>query len=230
MATVRELINDSLIELGVVASDTPLDDSDALIGFRESNRMLGTWSNDRVMIYAITGLPLTLVAGTASYSTSLLGARPVRVEDQKIVDSNSVVYPLAFVPYESFNAIAYPPAPGIPRLVLRQPNFPQDTYTFYPTPIGGLVAHFYAWSQLTAFATIGDTVTLPPGYEDCIVKNLAIRLAPSFRTQARPETIESARAALAGVMAANLPDVELSLAHVPVAHSASFNWYSGEST
>jgi hypothetical protein len=49
----------------------------------------------------------------------------------------------------------------------------------YPLPDKAYTLYLDAWYQFTRYAK-GDTVSLPVGYEDLIVYNLAVRVAPDF--------------------------------------------------
>jgi hypothetical protein len=53
------------------------------------------------------------------------------------------------------------------------------------------------------FADINATVSLPPGYERMIVKNLAVELAPSYDATVSDQLQRQAQDALAVVLRAN---------------------------
>ncbi|HET8644058.1 MAG TPA: hypothetical protein VFO85_01140, partial [Vicinamibacteria bacterium] len=45
----------------------------------------------------------------------------------------------------------------------------------------------YTPTQISRFASLDALVSLPPGYEEMLVSNLAVRLCPSYSRSASPE-------------------------------------------
>ena len=50
--------------------------------------------------------------------------------------------------------------------------------------------------MVIAFATYATDVVMPPGYEQALIKNLAVDVAPSFDVTPSPLTIKSAQNSL----------------------------------
>ena len=67
----------------------------------------------------------------------------------------------------------------------------------------------YYHAALSDYAAISDTVTVPDGYEQFLVKNLAMELAPSFQRQVSPELRFQAMEARRMVTRSNQRAVEL---------------------
>jgi hypothetical protein len=232
MATVRDIISDACQLVGILGQGEAQTDADAQLCLREANRMLGTWSNNRSLVFEIRDRTLALTSGTGAYSSALLGARPIKIENQSIYDSNGVQYPLTQVGVDVWTSIAYPASPGIPYWLYIAPGYPATVYNLFPVPIGGLTLHLYAWEQLTAFASLNTTIALPPGYEDALVYNLAVRFAPIFKKEAQASVIATAGETKLMIETVNLPLVESSLAMVPTSQSNNgyFDWRSGDPT
>lgn len=92
------------------------------------------------------------------------------------------------------------------------PTYPFGTLQLWPTPTGSdLSVAVYAPEQVQAFVTLDDTLTLPPGYERMIVKNLALELCPALEKQPSPLLVRQAADSLASVKRANRRDSDLSL-------------------
>jgi hypothetical protein len=69
----------------------------------------------------------------------------------------------------------------IPTLLAADTAYPLINVRVYPAPAypAGQVELAY-WVPLTSFVTVGDTVSLPTGWEDMLHFNLAVRLAPQY--------------------------------------------------
>ena len=85
-------------------------------------------------------------------------------------------------------------------------NYPAATINLWPVPGTGTSIEIHSLQQFTAFAALADTVSLPPGYEEAIRFNLAVKLAPEY---GRPldavvaANAQQSKAALAALNAAN---------------------------
>lgn len=91
------------------------------------------------------------------------------------------------------------------------PTYPFGTLTFWPVLTGTtLQAAIYAPEQVQSFSTLDDTVSLPPGYERMIVKNLAVELCPSFERQPSALLVQQAMQSLGAVKRVNRRVADLS--------------------
>lgn len=91
------------------------------------------------------------------------------------------------------------------------PTYPFGTLTFWPVPTGDtLQAAIYAPQQVTAFSGLDDTVSLPPGYERMIVKNLAVEICPAFERQPSPLLMQQAMQSMGAVKKVNRRIADLS--------------------
>jgi hypothetical protein len=160
--------------------------------------MLDTWANDGLMVHARTQETIALTAGDATYTTLNLSTatRPAAVEDLgAFTRLAGVDEPLEMVSREQFARIAYKTAEGLPAVCWYEPAMANGLFEFYPTPYAAMTAYFFVRRVLTGTLLLGTTVSLPPGYEEAIVNNLAIRGAPSFGMTAPREVQEIARSA-----------------------------------
>lgn len=180
--TGRDLISASLRLIGVKASGESLEASEATDGLASLNRMIGSWSNEGLLIHAITAeTPLTLTAGDASITMGASGditTRPQSIE-KAVIRSGSMDYPLSPMTLEEYSSISNKSTQGIPDRYYDDGAYPQRTITFYPVPSSAY--SFVPWTKraLTAL-TLDADISLPPGYEDALTYNLSIRLAPEY--------------------------------------------------
>lgn len=85
-----------------------------------------------------------------------------------------------------------------------EPTYPNGTLTLWPVPTGsGYEIAIYTTTRVPRFETLDDTVSLPDGYEEMIVQNMALRLCPSYKIQPSPLTVKFAADSLAAVKRAN---------------------------
>lgn len=90
------------------------------------------------------------------------------------------------------------------------PTFPNGTLSFWPIPTGsGLKAAIYVPTQLVAFTDLGQEALLFPGYENMIVKNLALDLCPSYNRKPHPVLVGNAKESKAAVKRANTRTTEM---------------------
>lgn len=184
MATVQQVINRSLRILGVLASGaSPTSDetSDALFAL---NAMLGSWRNEKLMVYALQDISITLISGTASYTIGATGGtvttNPVKIESARVTVSN-YDYPVELIDDKQYNAITDKTSQSsYPDKLYWNHSQANGTAYVWPVPNAANTLKLSVWTPLTAFAAASDTITLPPGYEDAFASNLAIQIAPEY--------------------------------------------------
>ena len=192
MATGRDLVTASLKKIGALAPSESLASSEASDGLAELNRMIASWSNDGLLLHAITAeTPLTLTAGDGTYTLGASGditTRPQKIESALIRDG-STDYPVDILTLEEFAAITQKSTQSTyPSALYDDGGFPQRTITLYPVPSAAHKLVLFTKRALTAIATLDTSVSLPPGYEDALIYNLSERLAPEYGKQV-PEIV-----------------------------------------
>lgn len=188
MSTTQQIINRSLRLIGVLASgETPSADesADALTAL---NAMLDAWRTESLMVYALRDETLT-ITGASSYTIGSGGAlntvRPVKIESAYLRLSG-IDYPLHIAQANQWNLIAdKSTTSSIPDWLYYETAFPLGKLWLYPIPDSG-VLHLSTWVPFSAFA-LADSVILPPGYEEAITYQLAMRIAPEYGSQAAQE-------------------------------------------
>lgn len=233
MATVQSLVNRSFRLLGVIASgESPsaAESSDALTAL---NAMLDSWRNDKLMVYALKNISVTLINGTATYTIGATGGTvdtsPVDVESV-FVRQSGIDYglrPLTDAQYQAKSAKSI--TADIPSEYLFTHTHPNATITLYPAPTVANTMYVRVRTPLAALA-LADTFSLPPGYEDAIVYNLAMRLYPEFPTiQINPTVVKIAQESLAGVKRINArPYVAVTQLAGLVGNRRTHDIYAGE--
>ncbi len=189
-----QLVQDVLSEVGAYGVGDNLDNADAQLVLRAINRMVDSWANENHMLYEHFIDSLTMVAGTASYASTLLASalRPVSVESW-YVSLDGVDYPGEIITREEYNNISVKSVTGVPRLMALTARTNTQTMSFYPAPDAAYGLRLTVRLPLAATPiTIATTVILPIGYEQALVKNAAVQVAPSFGRVPSPLLLQQA--------------------------------------
>ena len=197
MATAATIIKRSLRLIGALAAgETPTADEQA-DALEALNAMLDTWRTASLSVYALRDETLTLT-GVASYTIGTGGnlntTRPVHIESayERLNDTD---YPIRIAPASAWYKIAAKSSTSdVAEWLYYEPAYPLGTLYLYPKATTG-VLHLVTWVPLTSYAA-ADSVALPPGYQDAITYNLAVRIAPEYGRPVTPELAAIARDAM----------------------------------
>ncbi len=183
--TGREWVAASLRKIGAIAPGESMDAADAEDGLAEGNRMLASWSNDGLLIHAITAeTPLTLTASDATVTMGAAGdiaTRPLVIERALIRDGTLDLPPLRLLTLDEYAAIPIKSLQSTyPTSLYDDGGYPQRTLMLWPVPSAAMSLVLFTLRALTSITTLDTVVSLPPGYDDALIYNLAIRLAPEY--------------------------------------------------
>lgn len=208
MATAQTLITNAIQTLGVLGDgDTPTA-GELADGLGYLNEMLESWSIDSMMVYQILQESKAITAGTQSITIGSGGTfnttRPVNIQNAFFRDANNLDYQLQIVPQDSYQRIQLKTVQtSYPYVAYYDNAYPLGTLYFYPVPSQNLTLYMNTWQQLQQFATLGTTVSLPPGYAEMIRYQLAIRLASQYGVPVPPTVPNLATNAMARVKKLN---------------------------
>ncbi len=186
--TVGDLINGSLRLLGVLASGEEPTAEEANDCFTALNSMLESWNLERLMVYAITPQTFGLQAGKKTYTMGAGGdfnaLWPTRIEKmtfQYASDGPTMNLPLEMIDLDQYQRLLLPDTQSpIPNRVYVDDSYPLRNLSFYLVPSVGDNVNIFTWDQISAFASLPQVITLPPGYERALRANLALEVAPEF--------------------------------------------------
>lgn len=208
MATIQSKIDRVLRLIGVVAAGETSPVSDSTNALEALNAMLDTWRTDKLMVYALKDISITLINGTATYTIGASGAgttdtAPIRIESAFVRDG-TVDYGLKPITDAQYQAKSEKTITSdIPAEYLLTNTYPNSTVTLYPVPTVANTLKIRVWTPLTSVA-LTDTYAFPPGYEEAIVFNLCMRIYPEYPSiQVNPAVAEIARTSLASVKRLN---------------------------
>jgi len=221
MATLSDVITDALLDLGVLAEGETPTGAQSTQGLRRLVRFLKLCRTENLYIPLIARATATITPSQASFSVGTGGniniVRPglQQVEKVNYLD-NSLATPLELPLGPLLTEAEYEAIPlktqtnSRPIRAYYSPTYPTGTLIPWPISTGAsLLWVFYYHAALADFAAISDTITVPDGYEQFLVKSLAMELAPSFQRETSPELQRQAAEARRMVTRSNQRAVEL---------------------
>lgn len=232
MTTALQIIKRATRLIGVTGIDTPLSSEESADGFEALNSMLGSWANEKLMIYAPTLDVVALTPGQAAYTigpgAGIDTARPTSIDPMSYVLWGNVSYPLVVLTAAEYNAICVKDLDAtIPQAIWYLPTFPNGQITLYGVPSDAMTLYLWSTKPFTAFASVTDVVNLPPGYDEALAYNLAVKIAPEYERSASPDVKTTAVMSKKLLKRTNFEPLPLGFPG-EVLPQRQFNIYSGE--
>lgn len=197
MATARDLIKDALRKIQVLGKGQSLDSDEANDALRALNQMLASWSAEGSLVFAETRETFNL-GSTISYTIGSGGdfdtTRPVFIKSAYTTRSG-IDYPINQIDVNAYDRIPIKDLAGggEPEYLYYDAAYPLATIYLYPRPTGGTIT-LTSVKQLTQFTSLNTIFNFPPEYEEALVYNLAIRLAPEYEREPARQVVKIARA------------------------------------
>lgn len=185
MATALDLITRAMRIIKVYGTGETVSDAEATDGLASLNAMLEDWANENLMLHVAKLNAIVLTPALASYTVGPSGStitdRPVSIDPGTYIEIGGISYPLEVITLDQYNSIALKTLDtSIPQYIYYSPTFPNATVTLYPVPAVTGTLNLWTWKPISTFANLTDVVSMPPGYVNAIVYNLAEYLAPEF--------------------------------------------------
>lgn len=243
--TALELITSSLVMTGALAQGETPNNNDAQDAFVRLNRMVSGWANQRLTIFVTQRNVYSLVANQGTYTIGPSGnfnqSRPIWISYAGLIlttPSPDVEIPLTIYTIKDYwlNAVKDLTS-TLPTALYYNPTFPSSGVTvgmgqiiFWPIPTEVNQVALYTPIQLAEFAALSTDYSLPPGYEDALEYNLAVRLIQAgMGLRANLADIHPmARETLSIVKRANITPVTASIDPALWAARPGWNWRTGQ--
>lgn len=189
MTTAANIINESLMLLGILADGETPSASMSQTALRRLNSMVASFNNESLAIYQVQDETFTLGAGVTSRTIGSGGnfntTWPITILPSSFVrdtvNAPNVDFPLQVVNQAQYNSIVVKSITGpYPQVVYYDRSYPLGRLYFWPVPVSSVSLHLGTWKPLTDFTALTTDMALPPGYEEMLTFNLAMRLAPSY--------------------------------------------------
>ena len=182
--TVADAIAKALRLCGVLDHHADPDSKQLANGLVSLNGLIGQLGAYKNAVYAPTDVSKLLTSGTASYTIGSGGdidtTRPNRIITAYVRQSN-IDYNIAVIDEGKYDSKSFKSSTGIPEELYHKKDYPLGTITLYPVPdAADYTLYLKLWAPLSTYSTVGDSLALPPEYEDMICYNLAIRIQGEY--------------------------------------------------
>jgi len=231
--TPSDLITQALKIANVIGVGQTPNATDINDCFNQLNMMLAQWQRRRYMVYNLVTTS-KVATGQISYTIGTGGdfniTRPVKLESAFFrMQSGSplpVDYPLEVLrANEDYNRISIKKLNAFPQYIYYNTGYPLGTIYVWPVPNNQYEIFLTVMTQLEAFQTITDTVTMPPEYLSAMQWNLARIICVIYGLPITPELTGYAEASMRAIEEVNS---QIPLLHMPVAlrgKSGAYNIY-----
>jgi len=194
MATANTITDAAYKKCGILSPDDT-QDADALEAL---NNMVSAWGLEHLSPYK-TRENFPLVSGTAEYTIGDGGdfdtVRPIRILNCYLTDSSGYSYPVGIsLSAKDYNRINLKTAESRPTKLYFLTEYPLAKIIFNYEADAVYTAYFEFEKQITEFAALTTTVTLPNEYKEALIYNLAVKLAEDDSIQLPPSVTEAAGA------------------------------------
>lgn len=219
-------------------------------GLSKLNRLFDRWSARKVMAFNVDFSVFTLTAnlsphliGPTGSPTFVVAQRPVTVESAALLIQSgpSIIDVPMNIRDDAWwaNNRVKNQTSNIPTDLYYSPGWPNGSLYFWPVPTSANQVRLELWTLLPGMVAAGGAFSLPPGYWDAVILNLALTMAPMFGAAAvvSPDLREQARLALAAVQENNAKSPRCATLDAGMPDRSRrdggqgggyFNWASGE--
>jgi hypothetical protein len=238
MSTVGDIIRSSFKKIGVLAGGEamPADEgADALSTFQ---MMISAWSNETLMIPLSTVITHTLMPQYSEYTIGIYdGVLPIpdnhieTVRPQAYLSTfirsvDGADYPVKTMTQDMWTRISRKDTVSRPSRMYIRDGYPMDTLLLSSAPYENEVLHLQIQQPLEGFIqnnALVDTLIVPSGYEQALIYNLAIELAPEYGKQVDQIVFGMAQKSKANIkrMNANIPRLRVDKGLTPSRHPNS---------
>jgi hypothetical protein len=200
--------------------------------------MLRSWAQKQILVFASIKESFIMTSGQASYTWGTGGnistTRPNQVLGVFIRDAGGTDYPVDIIAEGRYRTISSKATLSRPEYLFYHPLYPLGYIYLFPTPDVAETMHLESlkpFTETSSFGTVNDTIAFPPNYEEALIYNLAIRLAPEYGVQMSPEAIATAKESYDAMINLNaqnqVESVELTFPVLPIFNRDGFNIYRG---
>jgi len=196
---VSTLIKSAMRKAGVLSSGETPETARQAEALEALQSMLRSWASKRILVFASIKESFSLVPTQSLYTWGVGGdiatTRPHQVIGAFVRDSGALDHPVRIVSEGEYRSISAKATAGRPEYLFYHPLYPLGAIYLYPTPQDVEVMHLESmkpFTETSSFATVADTIAFPPNYEEPIIYNLAIRIAPEYGVSMSAEAVRVA--------------------------------------
>ena len=196
---VSNLIKSSMRKIGVLsAGEVPTTEAYAAL-LEALQVMLRSWAQKRILVFASIKESFTLVSTQSLYTWGIGGnittTRPHQVFGAFVRDSGGTDHPVGIISEGQYRIISSKATAGRPEYLFYHPLYPLAAIYLYPTPQDAetmWLESLKPFTETSSFSLVTDEIDFPPNYEEPLVYNLALRIAPEYGVQMSGEAVRVA--------------------------------------
>lgn len=199
--TTKRLVTRAMRKLGVLARTAEPKATELADAKSELKTMLDTWRLEKLMVVANSMVEFELDPAKRLYTYSsannsdFISERPVAILSATVEDGAGQSWPLDHMTVGEYNALQHPDYAGTPSRYCYFASYPQASIGFDCIPMQPTLRLVVQAPLIELPATDTTEYELPPGYEDAIIYNLALRIAPDLSVEPDRVTIAMAGSA-----------------------------------
>ena len=208
---VSNLISASLRKIGALSSGEMIETTRQAEALTALQSMLRSWGAVSTNIFATVKESYTLTAGTGTYTWgsggSISTTRPNQVTGAYILEGGTTTHPVDIITEGSYRGISVKSTTGLPNSLFFYPSYPLASLYIYPVPDSAYPLYldsFKPFTETGSFGLVTDTIVFPSYYEEPIIYNLAIRLAPEYGKTVSSEVGAIAKSSFDSLINANV--------------------------
>jgi hypothetical protein len=184
---VQDLIKASMRKLGAVASGELPTPDELADGLSALQSMLRSWAAMQMNVYASVKESFTLIPTQYIYTWGIGGDinsdRPNQVAGAYVQESGGVSHPVDIISEGQYRGITVKNTASRPYALFFHPTYPFAEVYIYPVPVDAeqmFLDSFKPFSESGSIDDVNSTIVFPGYYEEALIYNLAIRLAPEY--------------------------------------------------
>ena len=237
MAVQDQIIYPALKKIGVLAEGETPSATMETDAFNTLNGMIDSFSNEELFIFSILRETFTLNQGQQTYqmgsgAPDFNTVRPQRIMNAQIqlIGSNPVAeMPMGILNQAEYAAIIVKTITStVPLYLYNDDAYPYANINFWPVPQATLTVVLNSWKPVSDFALMTSSVSFPPGYLECLIYNLAVRLGPDYGATLRDDVIALAVASKENIKRMNIKPQHLACDNALLSPRGAFNWITGD--
>jgi hypothetical protein len=207
MTTATNLIVSALRKISSNRPGAGIDGNEAIAALDALNFMLQSWSDDGLLVPFRTIESFSLVVGQASYTIGTGGnfstTRPDIINDIWYRDANNIDVMLKEITRKQYDEFPLKTQQGIPCYYFYDTQYPLAKLYIYPTADTANTLYIDSEKPFTALTSTASTINLPGQYNEAIIYNLAVRLAPEYGYPLTDDVRALAMQTLSGIRSLN---------------------------
>lgn len=184
---VSGLLSSSLRKIGALSSGETIEASRQIEALSALQSMLRSWGAISNNVFASVKESVSLVSGQSEYTWGSGGdistTRPNQVTGAYVLDSSGVTHPVDIIDERKYRNISVKSTLSRPFALYFYPNYPLSKLFLYPVPSTVETLYLDSYKPFVETGSFGlttDTLVFPGYYEEPMIYNLAIRLAPEY--------------------------------------------------